>query len=68
MRNPSGPLSSYLMVVAILYDSQDRVINFGNYHQPAPTALVGDQMMDFEICVDPLDQTVTRYELRAWGL
>lgn len=56
------------MVVAILYDSQDRVINFGNYHQPAPTALVGDQMMDFEICVDPLDQTVTRYELRAWGL
>jgi hypothetical protein len=55
-----------LVVVAVLYDSQDRVISFGEYYMD-PEYVVGDQTEEFEICVDSYDQDVARYELRAWG-
>lgn len=66
LRNPGSELQDYLVVVAVLYDGQDRVIGFGE-HRADPKSVVGDETEEFEICVDPHDQDVARYELRAWG-
>ena len=35
---------------------------------PGPGEIVGGRTLSFEICIDPTNQNVTRYELRAWGL
>jgi hypothetical protein len=67
VRNPGGELQDYLAIVAVLYDNQDRVVNFGDYYEPYLTDVVGGQPLDFEICVAPPNQGVARYELRAWG-
>lgn len=68
LRNPGPPLANYLKMAAVLYDSRDQVINFG-YAQPAtPVELSGDQTVEVNLCVDPHNQEVARYELRAWGL
>lgn len=64
LQNLGTPLSSYLTIVAVLYNSQDQVINFGNDHRPVSD----NQALDFKICIDPQSQKVARYELRAWGL
>jgi hypothetical protein len=53
--------------MAVLYDDQDRVINYSDDYQRFPEGLVKDTTADFDVCVNPLEQTVTRYELRAWG-
>lgn len=64
----SGTLESYLIVVAVLYDDQEQVINYSDDYKPLPNGLMGGQTTDFEVCVDPLNQAVARYELQAWGL
>jgi hypothetical protein len=66
LRNPGSRLESYLVIAAVLYDDQDDVINFdsGTWY---PQEVVGDETLDFEVCVDPLGQDVARYEVRAWG-
>jgi hypothetical protein len=63
VQNLGAQLHTYLMVVAVLYDSQDRMINFSEYYEPAPA----DELSDFEICVDLINPDMARYELRAWG-
>jgi hypothetical protein len=67
LHHPGGELDSYLIVLAVLYDGQDQVINYSDDYKPFPAGLVGDQTIDFEVCVDPLNQEVARYDLRAWG-
>lgn len=68
LRNPGDSLQWYLVIVAVLSDSQDNVLDFGKYFEYYPTDLVGDQVRDFKVCVSPPDQEVADYELRAWGL
>jgi hypothetical protein len=65
LQGPAVNLESYLVIVAVLYDGQNSVINFGDYYEPY---LDAGQNLDFEICVGPPNQGVARYELRAWGL
>ena len=60
-------MEEYILILAILYDSQDRMVRFGDYYESKPDYLVGDQTLDFEICVEPPDHEVSRYELQAWG-
>ncbi len=55
----------YLIIAAVLYDGQGNVVNFGDYGE---FDLDGDDEIDFEICINPPNQEVARYELRAWGL
>ena len=54
----------YLIIAAVLYDGQGNVVNFGDYSEFG----VDDDEVDFEICINPPNQEVARYELRAWGL
>jgi hypothetical protein len=68
LQNPGETLASYLIVVAILYDGQDQVINFSDDYRRLSEGLTSDQTVGFDVCVDPLNQAVTRYELQAWGL
>ena len=66
LRNPGGELQEYVVMMAILYDSQEKVVNFGDELEPFPRIL-GDDTLEFEICVQTLGQTVARHELRAWA-
>lgn len=68
LQNGGAPLQTQLTVVAILYDKQGNVINFSEDTKSSPQDLVGDQTLNFEICVDSLKQGVARFDLRAWGL
>jgi hypothetical protein len=67
LRNPGGQLQNSLTVVAILYNAQGQVIGFDSYDEFFPEDVVGDDTLDFEVCVDSPDQEVARYEVRAWG-
>jgi hypothetical protein len=67
LRNPSDALRYNLTLALVLYGTQDQVLNFGDYFEPNPEYILGDETLDFEICVDDLHQNVARYELRAWG-
>lgn len=67
VRNQGGQLGDYLVVVATLYDAQDNVINFGDDYYSDVEEIVGDDALDFEICIESLEQNVARYEVLAWG-
>ena len=68
VRNPGGELQSYLVIAAVLYDAQGNVINYYDHLEQSIGNLKDDTMLDFEICVDPLNQPVARFEPQAWGL
>lgn len=67
VRNLGNPLQEYLIVMAVLYDSQDHVIKFGEYYAPDPTLVLGDQLGEFDICIDSIQGEIARHEVRAWG-
>jgi hypothetical protein len=62
--NRGQALQEYVIVVAVLYDGQDRVLKFGEYFGPA----LADQPLDFEICIDSVNHPVARHLVWAWGL
>ena len=66
-RNLGQPLNEYLMTVAVLYDDDDRVINWGIGYQPADNAPVGDETVIVSACAERFNNVVARYDLRAWG-
>jgi hypothetical protein len=63
LQNLGAPLQEYIVIVAVLFDSQDRVLKFGEYYEPGPV----DPSLEFEICIDLINQDIARHELRAWG-
>jgi hypothetical protein len=67
VRNPAGALQSYLSVVVTLLDADGRVVNFDAALFADVAGLVGDQTLDFDICIWPPNEGTTRYELQAWG-
>ncbi len=67
VRNPGEALKSYLTIVVTLYDSQNRVINFGSDEKVGVTTLVGDRTVNFRICITPPNQDTARYDLQAFG-
>jgi len=67
VQNSGGALEDYLVIAVVLYDDQNNVINFGDYSEFGTGTGEDDENVKFEICVDPLNQAVARYELRAWG-
>lgn len=67
LQNPGSPLQNYLVIGLMLYDNQDNVINFSNYNELYFAGVSGNQLLDFEVCVPPPNQNVTRHEVRAWG-
>jgi hypothetical protein len=67
LQNPGNELEKYLVLVLVLYDEQDKMINFAEYPNPYFEELVGGETLPFEICVDAFKQNVADYEVRAWG-
>lgn len=65
--NTGDKLENYLVITLVLYNGQDQVINFASYEEPYLASLADNEPVDFEVCVDPLNQNVARHELRAWG-
>lgn len=67
VHNPGAALDEYLIVLAIFYDDQNAVTNFGKYAVPDPEHTGGDTAAPFELCLDPDGREIARYELRAFG-
>lgn len=67
LRNPGNELQDYLVIAAVLYDGENKVINFADYIASTPIGIVGDDTLDFEICVGLPNDGAARYELIAWG-
>jgi hypothetical protein len=66
-RNLGPPLEHHLAVMGVLYDADDRVINWGIGYQRARADLVGDNSVTVSACARRYNHNVARYELRAWG-
>jgi hypothetical protein len=66
--NPGNELTQYLVIVAVFYNSQGKVINFSEDYLPDPGGIVGDEAYDFGVCIDLIGQDFSHYELQAWGL
>jgi hypothetical protein len=66
-RNPGAPLQSSLTIVAVLFDSQEKVINFDSDEKTNIAGFEGGAGLSFRICIAPPNEDVARYELRAWG-
>jgi hypothetical protein len=67
VKNTGDQLQSHLVILAILYNAQNNVVNFGDFYAPDVENLMGDQTLTFEVCSDPRFQEVANYDLRAWG-
>jgi hypothetical protein len=67
VRNQGEAVQEYLVVMAVLYDSQDHVINFGEFFADDPARVIGDQFTDFDFCIEPVSRRVARQNLRVWG-
>jgi hypothetical protein len=66
--NPGAEVREYLVIAAILYDDQERVVNFIDYGIFGDVGLSSGDLVPFDLCVQPPNQGVARYEARAWGL
>ena len=67
LQNSGPPMVDYLIIVATVYDGQGNVIGFGDYFETQPEEIVGDERLEFAICLDIADPNVGRYDLQAWG-
>jgi hypothetical protein len=65
VHNSGSPLAEYLVVAAVLYDSQNNLVNFSDYGELGLET--GSDNAPFEICVNLSNQQVARHELQAWG-
>jgi hypothetical protein len=66
VENQGPPVQEYLIVLAIGYDDQGSVVNFGEYYAdilPGSDA----QSSTFELCLDPFDRQISHHDLRAFG-
>ena len=54
-------------MVAVLYDADDWVINWGIGYQPARANLAGDDTVVVSACAERFNNAVARHELGAWG-
>lgn len=57
----------YIVIVAILYDTQGQVVGFGDNQDIFPEDVEDGQAASFEMCVPSPDQAVARYDVLAWG-
>lgn len=64
--DPAGA-SDPVVVVAVLYNGQDQMVNYGSTYDYQIDGLAAGAPRPFEICVDQLGQEVARHELRAWS-
>jgi hypothetical protein len=67
VKNLGSPLEDSLVIMTIGYNDYGSVVSFGEYSPISPEVITGDQTSTFETCLDPLNQQITRHELRAIG-
>jgi hypothetical protein len=66
LQNSGGEIQDYLVIAAVLYDAENKMISFGDTFVSPAMATTG-QSEEFEICADSFGQNIGRYELQAWG-
>ncbi len=67
LKNPGDPVHDYAVIVAVVYDSQDNIISFGEHYEPEPENGLSGTPLEFEVCAELVSPDIARYELRAWG-
>jgi len=64
--NPNELLEDYLVVLATIYNDQGYVASFGEY-SALLSVNANNPNSPFELCIDPLEQTIVHHELKALG-
>ncbi|MGQ0602974.1 MAG: hypothetical protein ACT4QE_14925, partial [Anaerolineales bacterium] len=70
LQNPGSALKDKLVIVAVLYSEAATVVNFRDTVVMQPDQLqrlIGNQSLNFRICVPPPIESVFRYDVRALG-
>jgi hypothetical protein len=67
VRNAGDELRDYLFIAATVYDSQNNLVNFGDYQEFGDIGLGGDDTAPFQICIGPPNHDTARYDMQAWG-
>src|SRR5574341_752072 len=60
VQNTGPELTEYLTIAAVLFDSEGNLINLSAAYEPQLEEVADGLPHEFDICVDPLDQTVDR--------
>ena len=63
--NSTGSVQENLIIIAVVFDEQDRVAGFADYTAKANEADI--QPLPFNMCTELSQPNITRHELRAWG-
>ena len=67
VQNAGPSLQNYVIILATIYNQQGKLVSFSDDVPASPEVLDGGQTSPFEMCLDPLNQQVKRYELTALG-
>ncbi len=64
---PVDELEQYLIIALVLYDGDDRVINFADYDALDSDELAGGEPVPLLLCADSQGKSVDHYDLKVWG-
>lgn len=67
IQNTGATLQDYMVILATIYNNQGKLVSFSDDKPTSTEVLYEGKTSPFEMCLDPLDQQVTRYELTALG-
>ena len=67
VQNLGATLQDYLVILGTIYNSQGKLVGFSDNTPTTADVLEGGKSSPFELCVDSLNQQVTRHELNAMG-
>ncbi len=67
IQNTGASLQDYMVILATIYNNQGKLVSFSDDKPASTEVLNGGKTSPFEMCLDPFDQQVTRYELTALG-
>ncbi|MFN8458153.1 MAG: FxLYD domain-containing protein [Anaerolineae bacterium] len=67
IQNTGASLQDYMVILATIYNNQGKLVSFSDDKPSSIEVLNGGKASPFEMCLDPMDQQVARYELTALG-
>ena len=63
--NSTGQVQENLIIIAVMFDDQDRVAGFADFTANANQSNI--QPLPFDMCTEVSQPNISRHELRAWG-
>lgn len=67
VNNPGSAVQEYLTVYAALYNDRGKLVSFSDFAPGLDEIQSSSQGTAFEMCLDPLGEQITRYEINVVG-